>query len=231
VTSDQGNQKIRELGIPVVVLGIGQNTTDTLLKEFKMIGHILGTEKEATELIDYWGKKLELIKQKTTSVPEDKKKRVFYTSSGLPFRTDGKLWWGHYFIETAGGINVSRELGSSGEITPEQLLLWNPDFIITSINKNNRSSTDEIRKNLKIKNVKAIKNNAVYPCPIGAFWWDRPSPEAILGIIWLPGVLYPDLMTDIDLETETIHFFKQFYKYDLSKQEYNVFFNTGKIRE
>ncbi|OPY00115.1 MAG: hypothetical protein A4E58_00155 [Syntrophorhabdus sp. PtaB.Bin006] len=59
---------------------------------------------------------------------------------------------------------------------------------------------------------------------LGAFWWDRPSPEAILGIIWLAKTLYPEDMADIDLRKEAMLFYKTFYGYALTDREYETFF-------
>ncbi len=70
----------------------------------------------------------------------------------------------------------------------------------------------------------AIKNKAVYACPIGAFWWDRPSPESPLGFIWLAQTLYPEQMKEIDLKQETLDFYEIFYNYKLSDEEYASFF-------
>lgn len=227
IISTQGNQKIKELGIPVVVLGIGRANIDGLLNEFSMMGQILGAEKKAAELVSHWKEKLSQIEGKTTSTPGLKKRKVFYCSVGPPFRTEGRLWWGHHFIEASGGINVAEDITVGRDITSEQLIVWNPDVIITSANLGNRAPADGIRSDPTIKNVRAVKDNAIYQCPIGTFWWDRPSPEAILGILWLAGTLYPDAMKDINLKTETLCFFSRFYHYDLSGDEYNAFFKTN----
>lgn len=227
VTSTQGNRRIRELGIPVAVVGTGRTDINSLLKEFHMVGKILGTEKQAADLVCYWEKKLSQIHERTASIPGLKKKKVFYTSSGTHFGTDGSLSWGHHFIEASGGMNVAKDLNHGGGVTPEQLLVWNPDVIISSTNKSNGASADDIQNNPKFRNVKAVTNNAIYPCPIGTFWWDRPSPEAILGILWLAGTLYPDAMKGIDIQAETMLFYSRFYHYKLTEKEYNAFFEKS----
>ncbi|BBO93397.1 hypothetical protein [Desulfosarcina ovata] len=71
---------------------------------------------------------------------------------------------------------------------------------------------------------------ALFACPIGTFWWDRPSPEAILGILWLAKTLYPRQMEAMSIKTETKRFFSRFYHYALSDAEFNAFFSTvGKV--
>jgi iron complex transport system substrate-binding protein len=75
--------------------------------------------------------------------------------------------------------------------------------------------------------VRAVRENAVYRCPVGAFWWDRPSPEAILGIMWLAKTLYPSACADVDIKGETDSFFRRFYGYNLSDEEYEAFGKGG----
>lgn len=224
IVSTQANEKMKKLGMPVIVLGIGRHDLGSLFKEFKMMGRILGSERLADELVAYWKDKLSQISRLIASAPNLKKKKVFYGSSGFPFRTEGGLWWGHQFIESSGGINAARGLKHRGAITNEQLLLWNPDVIVVSTNKDRPNRAENILKNPKLQSVKAVKEHAVYSCPIGTFWWDRPSPEAILGILWLATTLYPETMAEIDIKEETRHFFAKFYGYQLADTEYKAFF-------
>jgi len=228
VYSMQGNKKIEEMGIPVVTVNTGRADVDHLLKEFNMMGMILGKEKTANELMRYWNDRLAMIRKRTASIPEARKKRVFYTSSGASITTsmDRVLGWGHHFITASGGMNVSVSGNikiEKGTINREQLLLWNPDVIIVSSGKNRQNSIDDARYNSRFSGTKAMDDNAVYPCPIGAFWWDRPSPEAILGIMWLAKTLYPEAMADIDIKKETKWFFGRFYNYSLTDKEYESF--------
>lgn len=209
----QGNAKIESAGIPVVVVTTGLADVSQLLAEFEMIGKLLGEEKRAGRLVRYWRKNLSQIEKRVRSVPEGKRKKVLYlSSSGSFLRTEGTVWWGHYFITAAGGINVSRDVGYSGEITLEQVLRWAPDTVIVS---RDRQQTGNIRE--------VLNRYSVHRCPTGAFWWDRPSPEAILGILWLAKTLYPEAMTDIDVKRETMSFYRDFYGYALSEKEYEGF--------
>lgn len=119
---------------------------------------------------------------------------------------------------------MAESLGYSQELTVEQLLLWNPDVIVVSNTRAVQSPVDAVLTNPKLKNIKAVKQGAVYPCPIGAFWWDRPSPEAILGVLWLSQTLYPEVMADVDLKHEARFFYHTFYGHELTDAEFETFF-------
>ena len=227
ITSIQGNKKIEATGIPVVVAAIGHADIEGLFKEFRMMGEILGAERIAEELVGFWKDRLSLIRRRVAAMPEKTRKKVFYVSSGSSFNTEGRLWWGHHFITASGGVNVAKDVGLARQVAAEQLLVWNPEVIITQGSAGMRSSAGAIRANPQLRNVKAVRENAVYRCPVGAFWWDRPSPEAILGIMWLAKTLYPSAFTDTDLKGETDSFFRRFYGYNLSDEEYEAFGTDG----
>ena len=222
ISSAMGNKRIKKLGIPLVTVGTGWTNIELLLKEFTMMGKILGDEKKAAELVAFWNDKLSIIRQRTSSLSDEQSKTVYYCSAGMPWKTEGSIGWGQNYIEAAGGKNISEELKVSGTVTPEQLLLWDPDVIIAGVNKF-RSPGNRMQELLDLASLSAVKNKAIYYCPIGAFWWDRPSPEAILGILWLSKKLYPDLMSDINLQEETKNFYKEFYHYALTSNEYMQF--------
>jgi iron complex transport system substrate-binding protein len=224
ITSTPTNQRIQDMNIPTYALGIGRHNIQTLLEEFSHVGKILKKEQKAQELIEYWHTKMDMIKSKTSTLKPPERKRVFYTSGYGGLSSENKHGWGDEFIQASGGINVITELQMKGTLSSEMLSVWNPDIIIASTNKSPNNSADKLIQNPSYKNIKAVRNGDVYKAPIGTFWWDRPSPESILGFIWLSKILYPDLMRDVDLKSETKEFYERFYDYTLSDQEYQGFF-------
>jgi iron complex transport system substrate-binding protein len=226
VVSPRGNKKIENLGIPVFVVAVGRADLEVLLKEFRTVGAMLRAEEKAAKLVSYWRGMLARIQERIAAVPASKRKKVFYTSHGSssPLYTGGRMSWGHHFITASGGVNVAESLDFSQELTVEQLLLWNPDVIVVSNTQAVQSPVKAILANPKLKNLKAVMAGSVYPCPIGAFWWDRPSPEAILGILWLSQTLYPEALADIDLKHEARLFYRSFYGHELTDSEFETFF-------
>ncbi|MCK9581430.1 MAG: ABC transporter substrate-binding protein [Methanoregula sp.] len=224
ITSEKGNTKIRDSGIPVVTVMTGRGNMSVLKQEFAMIGRVLGTEKEASALLSSWDVHLTRIQDRVSTIPADQRKKVYYMNGKLG-STDGSGWWGQEFITAAGGINVAEEMGTVQETTAEQIIAWNPDVIIISRNKG-VFTVNDVKNNPQLSSISAVKNGQVYVCPTGAFWWDRPSPESPLGILWLAKTLYPEKFSDIDLKTETRDFYQTFYGYSLSDPEFDTFLLT-----
>lgn len=222
VSSDKGNAQIADMGIPTYVMLIGWAAVDTLKQEFLNVGRIVNGEEgeaKAVELVDHWDKTFDLLNTRLAEIPESDRKTVYYLSKAdVTSANTGD--WGREWIAGSGGNFAVPETDLNGEITVEKALEWDPDVIV--IQKG--SDINELLNNEQVKDMQAIINQEVYSVPIGAFWWDRPCPEATLGFLWLAQTLYPDQFADIDLETETKQFFKDFYNYDLSTEEYQSFF-------
>lgn len=222
VSSGRTNKRIQKLGMPVVTVGTGWTNVELLLREFAMMGEVLGAQDRAAELVAYWRDKLGLIRRRTAHLARNQRKTVYYCSAGSPLKTEGSIGWGESFINAAGGNNVSTAMRRSGIVTVEQLMLWNPDVIVTGIKKIG-SPGDRMDDLRKLKALKAVQNGDIHYCPIGAFWWDRPSPEAVLGMLWLSRILYPNLFADVDMRLETKEFYRKFYQYSLTDAEYASF--------
>lgn len=224
VTSEKGNTKLREAGIPVVTVMTGRGNMSQMRSEFAMMGQVLGSSDQSSSLNKYWDTKLALVKERVATIPADQKKRVYYML-GKTTHTNGGSWWGQEYITAAGGINVAEELGTNRDTSLEQLVKWNPDVIIISSNEGSFIPISDVKNNSQLSSIAAVKNDQLYECPIGSFWWDRPSPEAPLGILWLAKTLYPEKFTDIDLRAETQEFYRTYYGYTLSDSGYEKFLN------
>lgn len=222
VTASKGNKLIEEAGLSTFTMLIGTADIENLKTEFEMAGILLDNPEQAKKLVDYWNKKLEELDGLLSGIPEDQRKTVYYAGSSITSANTGV--WGDNLLRCAGGRNVTAELtrGAKGsEISVEQILQWDPDVIITQKTPKGLSAFEN---DDRIRDLSAVKNKEMHLCPIGAFWWDRPSPESPLGFLWLATVLYPEQTKSIDLKKETVEFYKTFYQYDLSDEEYESFF-------
>lgn len=219
VSSDKGNAQIAEVGIPTYVMLIGWAAIDTLKQEFLNVGKILGNEEKAQRLVDHWNATLGDLEKKVAKIPAGDRKKVYYLS-GADITKANTGDWGRTWIDAIGADFAVPETDLNGDVTVEKALEWNPDIIVVQ----GGSNLDELYGAEQVQDLKAIKNKQVFSIPIGGFWWDRPSPEATLGFLWLAQTVYPEYMGDIDLAAETKDFFKEFYGYDLSDDEYASFF-------
>lgn len=217
ITSPKANAKLEEAGLTVYTMQIGKATKDTILDEFTNMGKILNNQEQAEKLVAYWNETFAMLDQILSAIPQEERKTVYYTGKTIEAASSGE--WGESWVEGSGGISAL-PAKFSGDVTVEQVMEWNPDVIVTQ----GGNGKDGLVNDARIQDMNAIRNKQVYECPVGAFWWDRPSPEAPLGFLWLAQLLYPEQMKDVDLKQETMDFYRTFYGYDLTEKEYQSFF-------
>lgn len=222
-TSIETNNKIEKLGIPVYTMGIGKHSLKSLLAEFDNMGKLFLEKEKAQELIEYWQLKLKEVESQTESIKH--RKKVFYASGSSEISSENKDWWGDVFITKSGGINVANKMEAKGTISIEKIILWNPDVIILPSNRTLKTTAKDFLNKPQFGSITAVKNKEIHMVPVAGFWWDRPSPEAILGIMWLSKVLYPEEMKYLDLKKESKFFYEKFYNYKLTADEYEGFLN------
>lgn len=235
VYAETGNTYIEAAAVPVVRVLTGRAGVAELKQEFLMLGQVFGREERAERLVAYWDETLTRIEAKIADIPEDERRRVYYMN-GAPLTTDGRSAWGDDMIRAAGGINVAGGIDqrSGSQISAEELVRWDPEVIYVQSNMKDRSSpAGAFVANPQFETIRAVQDGAVYSCPVGAFWWDRPAPESPLGILWLAEKLYPDRFADVDLADETKAFFREFYDYDLTDEEVEniLYLDIGSSRD
>ena len=109
--------------------------------------------------------------------------------------------------------------GTGNEVDMEQILNWNPSFVIFAPG----SIYSTVADNENWQTIPAIKDGKYYEVPFGPYNWMGfpPSVQRILGMQWMAKVLYPEA-ADYDMYEVTQTYFQLFYHCDLSIDQYNA---------
>lgn len=103
-------------------------------------------------------------------------------------------------------------------MSPEQILAWNPDIIITW----DRNFHDKLAKGSDPlwQGIKAVKDGRVYLAPTAPFGWiDRPpSINRLIGLRWLAN-LFHGARFPFDIRQDTRAFYKLFYHVDVTDSD------------
>ena len=198
-------------------------TPEQIKQSLLLIAEIFGEQsvKKAKEFNAYFDENIKFVQQKASKINSKKRVLVLNHSSGN-FSTISANDIGTQYIQIAGGINLSSELSAedfkiSKTINEEQVLIFNPDVIIT----NSRESLKQISKNTSFKGINAVKNKQIFVVPSGVYLWSVRSAEGAMQPLWLAKTLYPNEFKDLDIEQKTREFYKRFYNYELSDKELN----------
>ncbi|MFZ3130115.1 MAG: ABC transporter substrate-binding protein [Desulfosporosinus sp.] len=201
-------KQYNDVGVKVVALK--GETLDESYQAVRLMGKILGADQQAEAYVTYCKNVVSNIKDRLKDLPADQKPKALMAGPKSIYTAATKDMTANSMIETAGGVNVAKDaVGLWAEISPEQLVKWNPDYIFLGSTKG-IYGVNEVLNNPALASVSAIKNKKVFIFPSNLGWWDFPAPQSILGIQWLAGTMHGDKFTDIDIQKFTDDYYKNY---------------------
>lgn len=230
IAASQANQdslnKIRDLGIPVVVISLrsegkqkeAQNPklkdadkayTDGCKWAINTLGKLTGKEDKAKELWKFCEESRGIVNKSLKDVSDKDKKTVFIANENN--QTYGNDKYVGCMLERAGGTNVAaKDIQGYKPYTFEQLANWNPDVII--VQDRYKEVYDMINTDSRYKSLKAVKDGHVILAPYWTKPWGNPDADSIaLGELWLAHKLYPDKIDSKVVNKRAKQFYKEFY--------------------
>ncbi|MGP1692442.1 MAG: ABC transporter substrate-binding protein [Giesbergeria sp.] len=119
-------------------------------------------------------------------------------------------WW----IRAAGGDSVTddgRQM-EARSFTLEQLLAWDPDFLIVSC----QEEADAVFRDPRFAGLKAVHSGNVLAAPCGAHTWSNRTSEQPLMVLWAATKIHPLIFADVSIQQETRRFYRDIFGIDLS---------------
>ena len=202
-------------GIPYALI---DGRFDATAASLRMLGQMLGSTARGEALAAFSESLLKRVDATIAVVPPERRPRVYLARGpdGLETGLRGSI--NTEIIERAGGRNVA----DSGDqrrgivnVSPEQVLLWNPDIIITW--DRNFHAKLALQKDPVWQSVQAVRDGRVHLAPTAPFGWiDRPpSINRLIGLAWLANLFHGPRFP-FDLPAETRAFYKLFYHVDVA---------------
>ena len=207
-------QKLEELGVDVIVVNPESQTL--VAQMISLVGKATNTQDKANELIDFISaqtNRLSLLLSNAT------KPKVYLAGNSNMLSTAGNAMYQADMIRLAGGSNVGNQIDDTywATISYEQLLVWDPEYIIIAADAN--YTVDDVLTNPNLSNCNAIKNGKVFKLPSKAEAWDSPVPGGILGAVWLSSILHPDLCKERITNDIIDEFYEKFYGFKYSEKQ------------
>jgi len=204
-----------QIGIPYLIFDGAFAKTPELLET---LGALLGAQKQAAELADYARRTLAELARGMTRVPASRRPRVYYARGldGLETALDGSI--NTEMLAYVGAVNVARspERHNTATASPEQILAWDPDVVITM----DEGFYHAVWTSPVWRGVRAVRDKRVYLLPRLPFGWfdSPPSVNRLIGVRYLAAQLYPDIFSG-DLREATADFYRRFYHIDLTEAQ------------
>lgn len=204
-------------GIPSVFVHM---ELDSMAEAYRTLGKIVGEEEQAEKLASYAEETLSDVKEKSASIPDTDKVKVYYGQGDAGLTAFVKCTVHADVIDAVGGINVAdieqSARGGTSDISMEQLMLWQPEVVLFVPG----SIYSDAGTRAEWQGVEAIKNQKYYEVPQGpySFMGQPPSVNRIIGLKWLGNLLYPEVYS-YDMNEEIKEFYKLFYHCNLSDEQ------------
>jgi len=200
------NRVQEQTGIPYALL---DGRFDAIVPVYRKLGELTHRQDEADVCARYAENTIDIIKGRIDKIPSEQRPRVYYGRgpNGLETGLGGSI--NVETIEFLGARNVAGERrGGMAMVSVEQVLVWNPDVIITI----EPAFATNVRSDPVWAPVKAVQTRRIYLSPTLPFGWVDfpPSVNRLIGLWWLAKALYGDLFPE-DLRPITRDFYQKFY--------------------
>lgn len=210
--SDAASQ-LESLGIDVLL--VNPENQELLESMIRMIGTATDTQAKAEELLAFADRQESALAKALENVAAP---QVYLAGNSSMLSTAGDAMYQSDMIRLAGGSNVASEITDNYwvEISYEQLLAWDPDYIILASDAT--YTVDDVLTDPNLAGCTAVKNSNVYQMPSKAEAWDSPVPGGILGATWLAGVLHSDVLPTEECEAVIDEYYETFYNFKYSEK-------------
>lgn len=208
-----------QTGIPAVYLSA---TLAGMPETYRALGELLGREERGEELAQFCERVYDRASLIMERVGENKVRALYVTGSeGLNVVAQGSY---HaelldMLTENLAVVENPTSKGSGNAVTMEQIVLWNPDFVLFA--------PDSIYDSAEVlspwNQVSAIAGGNYVRVPDAPMNWMGmpPSVQRYLGLIWLPAELYPEYCDcDYDVKGEIMEFYRLFFGCTLTDGQY-----------
>lgn len=181
---------------------------DAAAETYRKLGELIGRKSDAEKLARYADNTFKTIADRIASVAPSARPRVYYARGprGLVTGLGGSI--NVETIEMLAQNVAGANKGGLANVSIEQVLLWNPDVIITI----DQDFAATVRSDPAWSSIKAVRENRVHLSPKMPFGWVDfpPSVNRLIGLRWLAKILYPDKFPE-DMRALTRDFYTMFY--------------------
>jgi iron complex transport system substrate-binding protein len=195
-----------QTGIPYALL---DGRFDAIVPAYRKLGELVHRATQAEAHARYAEETMTTIRSRIDRVLQGRRPRVYYARGprGLETGLGGSI--NVETIEFLGAQNVAAERkGGLANVSVEQVLLWNPDVIVTI----DQDFAANVRNDPVWSSVAAVRSGRVHLSPKMPFGWVDfpPSVNRLIGLWWLAKILYPEQFPE-DIRALTRDFYTRFY--------------------
>ena len=204
---------LESLGLTVLLVDSEDQTR--LNGMIELVGKATNKNEQAQNLLAFISRQQKFLADTLTDIELP---TVYLAGNSSMLKTAGNAMYQAAMIRLAGGSNVAGAITDTywAEIDYEQLLTWDPQYIILAAEA--KYTVDDVLNDPNLADCKAVASGNVYRLPNKAEAWDSPIPGSVLGALWLTNILHPDKISDAECTARMNEFYETFYHFTYSEK-------------
>ena len=201
-------------GLGIDVLLVNPEDQEQLTGMMDLIAAATNTQDRAQQLLDFTAEQERELADLLTGAETPS---VYLAGNSGMLSTAGNAMYQSDLIRLAGGANVAADMTDDYwvEVDYEQLLAWDPQYIILASDAD--YTVEDVLTDPNLASCTAVTDGNVYRMPNKAEAWDSPVPSGILGAVWLANVLHGDRITEADCAALIDEYYETFYDFTYSE--------------
>ena len=221
-------QQLRSAGFPAVAVSVNKweyNAIETLNNWILLLSEIFPDNDKTQIVADYSQKMYDLVQERVSAIPEEERERALflYQYSETNLLTSGKLFFGQWWADAIGAVNVAEELATDNSVAVnmEQIYAWDPSLIFIT-NFTTAGPQDLYNNTVGAYDwsaIDAVLEQRVYKMPLGMYRSYTPGVDTPVTLLWLAKTAYPAYFEDIDIIAETQAYYKEVFGIDLTDDQ------------
>jgi iron complex transport system substrate-binding protein len=202
-------ESIERLNLPIV--WVDWATTELMLKTVSFLGEVFNRTDRADKFIAYFHDRLNYARNLTSKLNQSKKKSLVYAFP-RPYLVPEEPT--EALLAAAGARSLTAELSRQDRrfYGVEDLLSWDPDIILVV----DLAQAEALKGDVRLRALRAIKNESFIKVPTVAHMWSGHSLEAPIAALWFIYRLYPEIYSRKELMAEIISFYQTFFNCQIS---------------
>jgi iron complex transport system substrate-binding protein len=180
----------------ITVFALAPKTLDEVLEAITLVGKITGKGGEASGLVAEMKNRIKAVTDKTDSLSQEQRPRVFYITWHDPLMTAGAGTLHDELIQKAGGTNVARDLTGYAGITLEAVIEASPEVMVAGVGMGTGADApfQFAMTEPRLRNTDARLHNQVYAIDVDLV--GRAGPRIVDALEQLARFIHPELFKE-----------------------------------
>ena len=218
-------ETLRKAGFAAIAISVNKWEYDcikTLNNWISLLSELFPENSKTDVVKDYSRQVYTMVQERVSGIPEADREQVLflYQYSDTNLQTSGRLFFGQWWADAIGAVNVARELANDNSVSVnmEQIYAWDPSLIFIT-NFTTAGPEDLYNNTVGVYDwsaIGAVEQQRVYKMPLGMYRSYTPGVDTPVTLLWLAKTAYPDAFTDIDLIAEAKAYYRDVFGIDLT---------------